>query len=278
MNYQPVPRFYRLFWRLLIINFSFLTSSLLPPVQDSSSPWYQVWFDSPWYNLLYRNRDESEAIRFIDRLADYLKPLPESTILDLACGQGRHSRRLVQLGFDVTGIDLSPQNILAARARENDFLSFFEHDMRLPFRINYFQYIFNFFTSFGYFEYQRDNLQCLVSIRKGLKPSGILVIDFLNVAYAVKHLVGQEERVEEGVIFKIKREFTGRHFIKEINITDGPVQKTFTERVQGITLDQFQEYFLQAGLKLIECFGSYDLECYDPENSPRLIMIAQKPS
>lgn len=241
-------------------------------------PWYEAWFDTPWYNLLYRHRDESEAIRFIDRLADYLRPEPDAEMLDLACGQGRHSRRLMQLGYSVTGIDLSPHNILAARAWENEFLSFYEHDMRKPFRINYFNYIFNFFTSFGYFEREQDNVDCLISARKGLVPGGRLIIDFLNVEYAFRHLVRSEERWEEGVRFQIERSFTGSHFIKTIRLQDGPIQRTFSERVMALRFADFENYLQQAGLVLQDCFGTYELEPYEPENSPRLILIANKPS
>jgi SAM-dependent methyltransferase len=254
-------------------------SSSMPLSGDPRpAQWYEDWFDSPWYALLYRHRDESEAQKFLDKLIAWLAPAPESRMLDLACGQGRHARYLAQLGFDVTGIDLSPRNIQQARAWENERLSFYEHDMRYPFRINYFDYIFNFFTSFGYFERPADNIHCLAAVQSGLRPGGILVIDFLNVAYAADHLVREESQEQAGVHFFIHRRFTGDHFVKDIRVEKAGDYRLYQERVQAITIDQFQEYFIATDLTLLHTFGSYELTPYDRTTSPRLLMVVQKPA
>src|SRR5664279_4672531 len=100
--------------------------------------WFKDWFNSSYYHLLYFNRDDREAAAFIDKLINYLQPHPGSKMLDVACGKGRHSIQLAGKGFDVTGIDLSEDSILEALKNENDQLHFYQHDMRLPFRINYF--------------------------------------------------------------------------------------------------------------------------------------------
>ncbi|MFS8082300.1 MAG: class I SAM-dependent methyltransferase, partial [Ginsengibacter sp.] len=114
-----------------------------------NSPWFKEWFNSPYYHKLYFNRDKVEAADFINRLVGYLNPPADSKMLDMACGKGRHSIQLASKGFDVTGVDLSEDSILSAKKFENNHLHFFVHDMRLPFWINYFDYGFNFFTSFG---------------------------------------------------------------------------------------------------------------------------------
>ena len=113
--------------------------------------WFKDWFNSPYYHNLYFKRDENEAAAFIDNLVNYLSPAPGSKMLDVACGRGRHSIQLAAKGFDVTGIDLSEDSINYALQFEKDNLHFYQHDMRLPFRINYYDFAFNFFTSFGYF-------------------------------------------------------------------------------------------------------------------------------
>ena len=75
----------------------------------TSKNWFREWFDSPYYHLLYTNRNDEEAARFIDALLAFLKPSPGSRMLDVASGRGRHSRYLESKGFDVTGIDLFPK-------------------------------------------------------------------------------------------------------------------------------------------------------------------------
>src|SRR5438034_11636297 len=105
--------------------------------------WFESWFNSPYYHILYKDRDESEARLFLDNLISFLKPPPGAKILDVACGKGRHSVYLNKKGFQVAGFDLSPENIAHNRQFENDTLSFSVHDMREVFRRNYFDYVLN---------------------------------------------------------------------------------------------------------------------------------------
>src|SRR5688572_3922982 len=97
---------------------------------DLQEHWYQIWFDSPYYHLLYKHRDEEEARKFLDNLLAFLNPPPKSKILDVACGIGRHALHLSQKGMDVTGIDLSERNIAKAKKLEGPQLHFIRNDMR----------------------------------------------------------------------------------------------------------------------------------------------------
>ena len=115
-------------------------------IENKCNEWFEDWFDSPYYHLLYKNRDYSEAESFIDNLISFLKPEEGSRFLDLGCGKGRHSIYLNKKGFDVTGIDLSENSIAAAKEFENEQQNFYVHDMRKLFRTNYFDCVVNLFT------------------------------------------------------------------------------------------------------------------------------------
>src|SRR5690606_21720625 len=132
-------------------------------MQQEQVDWFESWFGSPYYHILYEHRDELEAQAFVEELINYLQPLPKSSMADIACGEGRYSIQLAEYGFDVVGIDLSHASIEKAKKHEKENLRFFVHDMRFPFYINYFDYVFNFFTSFGYFASQRDHLMAAKS-------------------------------------------------------------------------------------------------------------------
>ncbi|MBC8032507.1 MAG: methyltransferase domain-containing protein, partial [Chitinophagaceae bacterium] len=168
---------------------------------EGSGTWFREWFSSPYYHLLYFNRNENEASSFINTLVNHLSPPPSSIILDVACGKGRHSRLLADKGFDVTGIDLSFTNINEALPYETDHLRFYQHDMRLPFSVNYFDYAFNFFTSFGYFNTEREHYNAVRTIAGALKPGGVLVLDYFNVHYAEDHLLHISENTIGEVTF-----------------------------------------------------------------------------
>lgn len=241
-------------------------------------PWFKDWFNSPYYHQLYFNRDKTEAAAFINLLIDYLKPEPGSKMLDVACGKGRHSMQLAGKGFDVTGIDLSEDSIKEALLHEGDNLHFYQQDMRLPFWINYFDYAFNFFTSFGYFRTQREHDSGIRTISQSLKKNGTFVLDYLNVHYAEDHTVHQSEKEIDDVNFLITKWYDETHFYKKIVVEDDKLEEPFiyTEKVAKFSLGDFTEMFAYQGLQIQEVFGDYAFSGYDVRKSPRLIMIAEK--
>ncbi len=239
--------------------------------------WYKNWFGSPFYKILYQNRDELEAREFVENLLAYLQPSPGSAMLDIACGEGRFARQLAEHGFDVTGIDISHESIAIAKGYETDNLQFFTQDMRFPFYINYFDYAFNFFTSFGYFVHDRDHSLAAKSFAAGLKKNGLLVIDYLNYENVLSNLVAEETAQRGSYTFHINRRLERNHIIKEINFTDPDKQPhQYIESVAAFSLADFIKIFKPADMSLVGTFGDYQLGAYHPIDSPRLIMIFKK--
>jgi 2-polyprenyl-3-methyl-5-hydroxy-6-metoxy-1,4-benzoquinol methylase len=241
-------------------------------------PWFKDWFNTPYYHQLYFKRDEQEAAAFIDKLIDYLQPAAGATMLDVACGKGRHSIHLSEKGFDVTGIDLSEDSINEALQTETDTLHFYRHDMRLPFWVNYFNYAFNFFTSFGYFKTRREHDAAIRTIAQAIKPGGTFVMDYLNVHYAEDHLIHKFDKEIDGVNFYITKWFDETHFYKKIVVEDEALEAPleFTEKVAKFSLGDFTEMFAYQGMQLQEVYGDYSFCNYDVKKSPRMIMIAKK--
>jgi SAM-dependent methyltransferase len=239
--------------------------------------WFENWFGSPFYKILYQNRDELEAQAFVQNLINYLQPLPGSRMLDIACGEGRYAVQLAEQGYDVTGIDISRISIEKAKAHENDNLHFYVQDMRFPFYINYFDYAFNFFTSFGYFAHARDHSMAAKAFASALKKGGILVIDYLNYEHLLANLVPEETVQRGSYTFQIKRKLENNHVLKTISFTDADNKpRQYTESVATFKLGEFINIFKPAGLSLINTFGDYQLKAYHPIDSPRMIMIFKK--
>jgi SAM-dependent methyltransferase len=239
--------------------------------------WYENWFGSPFYRILYENRDGQEAYEFIETLLCYLKPPAESSMLDIACGEGRYAIQLADKGFDVTGIDISHASIEAAKAHEQDNLHFFVQDMRMPFYVNYFDYSFNFFTSFGYFEYSRNHRLAAKSFAAGLKRGGTLVIDYLNGNFITNGLVPHSTVVRGSYKFNISKRLEHKHVVKDISFVDADgKQRAYTETVAIFSLHDFIKMFGDAGMELVATFGDYKLNPYDESGSPRMVMIFKK--
>lgn len=240
--------------------------------------WYKDWFNTSFYHKLYFERDEKEAEAFINKLIGHLKPVSNCRMLDVACGKGRHSKTLAALGFHVTGIDISADSIAYARQFENEHLDFYVHDMRLPLYANYFEYAFNFFTSFGYFNTRREHDDAIRTIAKSLKPGGIFTIDYLNVHFAEEHLVHNETKQLDGTVYEIHRWDDESHFYKKIAVTDPSLTEPlqYTEKVAKFSLGDFTDMLSYQGLQVQEVFGDYQFTDYDVRKTPRLIILAKK--
>ena len=240
--------------------------------------WFRDWFDSPFYYRLYFERDEKDAASCIQKLIAFLHPAPQSRMLDIACGRGRHSCILARMGFEVTGFDLSFKSIEYARQFEQDNLSFYQHDMRYPFWINYFDFAFNFFTSFGYFATKREHDDAIRTIAASLRSSGIFVIDYLNVHYVEDHLLHNETRTIAGTHYEIHRWDDDSHFYKRIIINDPSLKlpEEHTEREAKFSLGDFTEMLSFQNMQVVEVFGDYNLAPYNIRETPRLIIVAKK--
>ena len=240
--------------------------------QLQKSQWFASWFDTSYYHILYKDRDYAEAQHFMDNLTEYLN-LPENAkILDLACGKGRHSIYLNSLGYDVVGADLSENSIKEASKFTNETLHFEVHDMRETCQEKY-DAIFNLFTSFGYFEDDADNLTTLKAIHNSLTETGFACIDFMNVDYVIENLVPNEIKIVDGIDFHINRYVKDNHIFKEITFDADGKNHHYTEKVQALRLEDFEQMMEEAGIYLLDVFGNYKLQKFYKNQSERLIMI-----
>lgn len=237
--------------------------------------WFESWFDTTYYHLLYKDRDDKEARFFIKNMIDKLAPDRGARFLDLACGRGRHAKFLSELGYDVTGLDLSESNIEFAQQFANDTLHFEVGDMRQPFGENRFDYIFNLFTSFGYFDSYEDNLSALKMMKQALKPGGVLVLDFMNVNKVRLGLVEEEVRQVENIEFHIERFIRDERVIKKITFEDNGHPYKYEEKVQLLDKGDFEKLFQEAGFTITQVYGDFDLSEYNRRDGERLILVAE---
>lgn len=236
--------------------------------------WFVSWFDTEYYHTLYKHRDDTEAQLFIKNIVSFLKLTKTDSILDLACGKGRHSIYLNSLGFNVVGADLSKNSIEFAKEYENSRLHFVEHDMRNPLK-NKYNCILNLFTSFGFFEADEDDIAILQNIKNGLAPKGNAIIDFMNVKKVIDHLVTEEVQKIDNITFKITRYIENGFIVKEINFdADGEHHKYF-EKVKNLDLAKINKYLNSVGFKIKHIFGNYQLDVYNEATSDRLILVLE---
>lgn len=246
--------------------------------------WFETWFDTPYYHILYKDRNFTEAESFITLLTNYLQIPKNSSVIDLACGKGRHSLFLNQMGFNVLGLDLSQESISHNKQFESlhssPSLEFKVHDMREEIypeiSAEKVDAVFNLFTSFGYFDQKTDDEKVFQSISSVLKKDGFFVLDFLNENWVKNSLTPEYSTVKGNIDFKIKKNIENQTVIKDIFFSDEGKDYHYYEKVKLHTLDEIANLGEQFGFERLKIFGDYELSDFDIEASPRCITIFQK--
>ena len=238
--------------------------------------WFINWFNSRYYHILYKSRNKNEASDFIKTIISTLSLKSNNSVLDLGCGNGRHSISLSKHFKVVHGIDISSENISLANENKKENLKFFISDMRNFDTNTKYQYIFNLFTSFGYFKKNEDNIKVLKSCHHHLNKNGLLFIDFLNSEQIKKTINGLKETKNiSGIRFNIQKEIIDNYVIKKIVVKDAKARYNFQEKVQLLKIEDFKKMFKISGFEIISTYGDYQMNQYDL-NSSRLILCAKK--
>jgi SAM-dependent methyltransferase len=233
--------------------------------------WYQEWFGEEYLEL-YSHRDENEAKQQVAFFRDQCGPI-DGSVLDLACGMGRHLQELQLLGYRAAGCDLS-YVLLRTGINEYGPMAVARADMRsLPYCDGVFAGLVNFFTSFGYFATEDENLQVVREMARVLSDGAVFLFDYLNVHRELQKLVQRETRETPMGTVKLERWFdpSDRSFNKRITIGE----KRYLERVRGYDLDEISAMFASCNLAIRSAFGDFDGSKFD-HASPRLILVGSR--
>ena len=241
--------------------------------------WFRDWFSSEEYLYVYRHRDDEDATKLLELILKQTNLTKQSSILDAACGAGRHSIYLASKGYNVFGFDLSKTLLFKAkenakrRSVENNFVC---ADLRnICFRKK-FDLIINLFTSFGYFKNDEENFRFINTAYNLLNENGFYVLDYFNKNYLLANLTAENEKLIDGKIIIEKRKVVSNRIIKEIQIKNGLEEQHFVESVRLYSKTEIENEFRKIGFTLTNLFGDYWGNKYDEQNSQRLILFFKK--
>ena len=249
-----------------------------------ASDWYKTAFRYD-YLKVYPHRNDQEARRQVDFLLGRMEVLSSCDVLDLGCGDGRHSLELARRGYRVTGLDLSDSLLGRARRRaaeEGLDITFVQGDMRDPPGISAFDLVVNFFTSFGYFQEDGENARVLEAISRSLRPGGRFLMDYLNREFVISTLVAADSRTVEGMEVDQRRWITGDpsapgghvRINKHVRIREEGTERSYDESVRMFTLEELDAMMDQAGLKITQTYGDFDGSPVGV-SQPRNILLGQ---
>lgn len=244
-----------------------------------------AWFEdesfwSTFYPYMFSDENIERAEEQVEKLLQ-LVDFQGRTVLDLACGPGRHSVVLAGRGYQVTGVDLTSYLLEKARERAASAgveVEWVQADMRRFVRPEAFDLALSMFTSFGYFQDRDDDRLVLRNLYRSLKPGGVLVIDVAGKEWLARRFEATDsEELADGVLMvqrRAVRDGWSRLHNEWILIKDGRVDSFEIEH----TIYSGQELIdrlSEAGFENLRLYGDLDGNDYDLE-AKRLIAVARK--
>ena len=241
--------------------------------------WYKDWFNSENYLRVYSHRDQTEAERLVALIAKSLKLKTNSSVLDMACGAGRHAITFATQGFKVTAVDLSQRLISEAKKSAEQAgaeIDFVLSDI-LEFETNKrFDLVVNLFTSIGYFENDEENYAVIKKAYKLLNQGGCFVLDYFNKDFLLKNLIPTTVFSEDGMRITQNRSIEGTRIVKKITIENNGASEEFYESVRLYSYEEILTFLNNAGFTTEKQYGDYYGNNYESKTSPRLIIFAMK--
>ncbi|HPO15566.1 MAG TPA: methyltransferase domain-containing protein [Candidatus Hydrogenedentes bacterium] len=239
--------------------------------------WYATSFGA-LYPILYAHRTIEAAAQECTFALQQTNLSPDTHCIDLCCGNGRHLVHLARHTPWASGIDYSTELLRIARTTLANRARLIRADLRaLPFQEK-FDVAFSFFTSFGYFQTEEENLTAARNMVHTLKPGGKLFMDSFNPIYLEQHLLPHSERVQQGCRITEDRWIDSQ--TRRINkITTVHQDNTLTaqvgESVRMYALDELSEMFARTGLEIDRVFGDYGGQAFG-DTQPRMILLGHR--
>ncbi|MCS5623078.1 MAG: hypothetical protein NZ735_03885, partial [Candidatus Marinimicrobia bacterium] len=139
-----------------------------------------------------------------------------------------------------------------------------------------FDLVTNLFTSFGYFHSKTDHNSVVKGFNNVLKPSGVLVLDYLNFNYSKSKMISEEIIKKGEYTCDIRRRLFNGYFQKSITYLDKSGERqAHIEQVKAWTCEELSELLFDFGFRVESIYGDYELGKHT-NNSPRCILVARK--
>jgi SAM-dependent methyltransferase len=249
--------------------------------RDIDPDWYAESFGA-LYPVIYAHRTVEAARAEAAFARDVTGLRADDAALDLACGTGRHLVHLAEGTERLAGLDYSRDLLKVARERVHGIartdIRLVRGDMRrLPFPCA-FDAVFNFFTSFGYFQSDEENRAVALEVARVLRPGGRFFIDYVNPRYVARTLTPETVREDGGFRIRERRwiDQARRRVNKTVRVDRGGREVArLEESVRLYEAPDFAALLASAGLEVTGLYGDYDGAAV-ADDRPRLIAAGRR--
>jgi SAM-dependent methyltransferase len=242
------------------------------------APWYDRFFGSE-YLTFDEHPDTPLQVDFIRKTLGLAKG---STLLDLACGYGRHSTPLSSKDCRVVGLDRSPVMLAAARRAvyrgRKHRPTWIRGDMRNLPLLEGMDAVISMFSSLGYFEAEDENFSVIREVAEVLVPGGRFLVETVNRDFVVRHLTPVQVYRPDNLLLIEERSFDPVSSRSRVDVTviDKGRETRLYHSVRLYTFTEMEMLLSASGLEVAAVWGDFhggDYTC----DSPRMIVLAEKP-
>lgn len=205
----------------------------------------------------------------------------KASILDLCCGIGRHAIQFSRRGFEVTGIDITPEYLAIAcdnARRENVPVDFLRGDMREEFGDNVFDLIINMFTSFGYFSDPADDRKVIGNCYQALKKNGKLLIEVIGKEVLAAHFNASEVQEFDGykisIDNKLSQDWGWLESTWNIEKDNSINELSYAHRLYSAA--EMRALLSDAGFRDIKFYGDISGKSKYDHTAKLMVVVAQK--
>ncbi|MBI4726702.1 class I SAM-dependent methyltransferase [candidate division TA06 bacterium] len=249
----------------------------------SLPPYGQI---APIYDILMSEVDYKSWAEYILKLLERTGIKPGQSLLDLACGTGTMSLLLARAGYQVAGIDLSPEMLKVARQKskeQNLALEYFQGDLRTFKAGSNYNVITCFFDGINYLLTSEDVAACFTSVYQTLAHGGAFIFD-VNTIHALSRFWGNntEMREDQGVISVWNNRYLPASNSSELTLTAfvprGGLYEKLAERhtERAYPLEELKQALIKTGFFQVECFRQNSQE-QPSEDTKRVTFLTRKP-
>lgn len=249
---------------------------------EVAADWYDGFFEGDWLDAIALHADAERTAEQVDFVVEKLALPDGARVLDLACGHGRVTLELARRGYRMTGLDLSPRSLQLAREaaeREGLAIDWVHADMREIPAGSEFDAVISVFTSFGYFEQERENQRVLQGVERALAAGGLLLIDVINLLGLARRYQERRWSEEHGVLFLEEHEFDllrGRNRSRWTFVKPDGSRSELVHSLRTYAPHELVAMLERVGLEPEGSWGGFDRSQLSLDSS-RLILLARRP-
>jgi SAM-dependent methyltransferase len=230
--------------------------------------------------VLFNPQRQLSAQEDVEKIVKLLQVEGSARILDLCCGEGRHSLEFSRRAFEVVGVDRTAAYIEKARLAAEQLnlkAAFVLGDMREYCVPNHFDIVVNLFGSFGYFENPVDDRKVVANMYASLRAGGQFLIETAGKEILAGHFQ-ERDWSEEGDLLILSERKVSQHWSRIETrwiVIQGTQRFEHRVSVRSYSGMELSALLFDCGFPTVRVYGSLDGTEYD-QRAQRLVVVGQK--